>query len=141
MLIRRVSRLVCGALMLSACAVASAQERRQAGPPPYDRAKETTVTAVVRGVESSQPPQGPAQAILMVTYKDAPLAVFLGPDAWFKSQSVSFKEGAAVEVTGLQGARYNGNPAMMPRTIKVGTRVLELRDAEGNPKWGGAPAY
>lgn len=140
MLIRRVSGMVCGVLILSACTVAFAQERRQAGPQ-YDRAKEVTITAVVRSVETAQPPQGPAQAILMVTYKDAPLAVFLGPEAWFKAQSVSFKEGASVEVTGLQGARYNGNPAMMPRTIKVGTRVLELRDAEGNPKWSGAPGY
>lgn len=138
--IRRVSLVVCASLMAVVCAVVSAQERRHGGPP-YDRSTEKTITAVVRGVERAQPPQGPAQAILMVTANDAELAVFLGPEDWFKAQSVTFAPKSTVEITGLTGARFNGKPAMMPRLVKSGSRVLELRDADGVPKWGGVPVY
>lgn len=138
---RRLSFVVCALLMVLTVAMVSAQERRQAGGAPYDRSREETVTAVVRSVERLQPPQGPVQAILMVTYKDAALAVFLGPDEWFTAQAITFAPKSTVEITGLTGGRYNGTPAMMPRVIKSGTRVLELRDADGVPKWGGVPVY
>jgi hypothetical protein len=127
-------------LLVLTLAAVSAQERRQGGPP-YDRSKEQTVTAVVQGVERAQPPQGPAQAILMVSYQDAPLAVFLGPEEWFKAQAMTFAPKATVEITGLTGARFNGKAAIMPRLVKSGGRVLELRDADGVPKWGGLASY
>lgn len=115
--------------------VGSAQERRQGGPPPYNLANETTVRGVAIEVNEITPPSGAPQAILMMTVDNAPMGVFLGPAEWFNKQNFRVGAGANVEVVGLTGARFNGNPAVMPRTVKVGTRVLEIRDAKGVPVW------
>ncbi len=112
-----------------------AQERRQGGPPPYDLAAETTVTGIATEVETFTPPSGAPQSILMMTVDKTPTGVFLGPAEWFGRQNFRIEAGARVEVVGLTGARFNGNPAVMPRTIKVGTRVLEVRNAKGIPAW------
>lgn len=113
----------------------SAQERRQGGPPPYNFANETTVSGVAVEVTEITPPSGAPQAILMMTVDNAQMGVFLGPAEWFNRQNFRVGAGAKVEVVGLTGARFNGNPAVMPRTVKVGTRVLEVRDAKGIPAW------
>lgn len=114
---------------------AMAQERRQGGPPPYNLAAETTVIGLATEVNEITPPSGPPQSILMMTVDNAQMGVFLGPAEWFNRQNFRIEAGARVEVVGLTGARFNGNPAVMPRTVKVGTRVLEVRNAKGIPAW------
>lgn len=111
-----------------------AQERRQGGPPPYDPSKEVTVSGVVKGMETIEVPDG-KRSILVLTVNNENLGVLLGPETWFEKQGVRFAPGATVEVVGLTGYRYNGGSAMMPRTVKVGTKTLKLRDDAGKPLW------
>jgi len=122
------------ALALLATSV-GAQDRRQGGPPPYDPSKEVTVLGTVIGTETIEVPDG-TRLILMLTVNGAPLGVILGPEAWVLKQGVAFTKGAAAEVVGLTGYRYNSNPAMQSRSVKVGAKTLTVRDATGKPLWG-----
>lgn len=111
-----------------------AQERRQGGPPPYDPSKEVTVSGTVIGTETIDAPDG-TRLILMLTVDGGPMGVIKGPADWVEKQGVAFTRGARAEVVGLTGYKYNGNPAMNPRSIKVGAKTLTLRDATGKPLW------
>jgi hypothetical protein len=129
--IRNAAVIVLVVLMAPAMA---AQERRQGGPPPYDPSKEVTVMGVVKGMESVDVPDG-KRAILVLTVDNENLGVLLGPATWFEKQGMKFAPGAAVQVTGLTGYRYNGGSAIMPRLVKAGAKTLKLRDEAGKPLW------
>ncbi len=130
---RNMAALVALALLMTTSL--SAQERRQGGPPPYDPSSEVTVSGTVVGVETIEAGPGVKRVILTLTVDNAPLSVILGPDVWVEKQGVTFTKGATAQVVGLTGFRANGNPAMMPRTVKVGSKTLTLRDATGKPLW------
>ncbi len=120
------------ALALLVTVSVAAQERRQGGPPPYDPSKEVTVSGVVKGMETIEVTDG-RRSILVLTVNNENLAVLLGPEAWVQKQGVSFAPGATVQVVGLTG--YNGSAAIMPRTVKAGSKTLKLRDDAGKPLW------
>jgi hypothetical protein len=119
--------------------LAAGQERRQGGPPPYDPAKEVTVSAKVLGTETIEVPDGPAMLLLTIDLNGVPTNVIVAPVAWMAKQGVAFKAGDSVTVVGLTGYKANGKPAVMPRSVKAGTKTLTLRDAEGKPVWESRP--
>lgn len=121
-------------LALLVTASLAAQERRQGGPPPYDPANEVTVSGIVTSTETIEVGTD-KRRILMMTVQGAPMGVILGPDAWVERQGVPFEKGVTVHVTGLTGYKVNGNPALMPRSVKAGSKILTLRDGTGKPLW------
>ena len=129
---RNAATLLVLALMLTTCL--GAQERRSGGPPPYDPSQEVTVSGVVQGMETVEVSNG-RRSILVLTVNNEPLGILLGPEPWVQKQGVAFAAGASVQVVGLTGYRYPGGSAMMPRTVKVGSKTLTLRDATGKPLW------
>jgi hypothetical protein len=129
--IRNVAPVLALVLLTSSLA---AQERRQGGPAPYDPSREVTVSGVVKGMESIEVPDG-KRAILVLTVNNENVGILLGPEPWVQKQGVTFAPGAKVEVVGLTGFRFNGGSAVMPRTVKVGTKILTVRDAAGKPLW------
>ena len=133
MLKPRLLPLVTSLLVLSSAMIA--QERRQGGPPPYDPKREVTITGTVVGLETITPPDRPEQTILMLTVDDAPLAIFVGPSDWIAKQNFAFTKGASAQVVGMTGFRYDGKAAVTPRTVKIGTRTLVVRDEAGLPAW------
>ena len=130
---RRLASTVLVVTIITSLA-ALAQERRQAGPTPYNLANEKTMTAKVVGLDSTEPIPGREVTFLAVTVNGEPLSVFLPPPEWLKKQNFSFPAGATAEILGVTGYRLNGD-AVMPRKIKIGTRTLTLRDERGNPLW------
>ena len=122
------------ALALVVTSVVGAQERRAGGPPPYDLSQEVTVSGVVKGMETIEVPNG-KRSILVLTVNNESLGIILGPQEWVQKQGVAFAAGATVQVVGLTGYRYDGGPAMMPRTVKAGAKTLKLRDDAGKPLW------
>ena len=130
--IRQMASLFALALTMTTCL--GAQERRQGGPSPYDPSKEVTVSGVVKGMEAIEVADG-KRAILVLTVNNESLGIILGPEPWVQKQGVAFAAGASVQVVGLTGYRYNGGSAMMPRTVKVGSKTLTLRDTSGKPLW------
>ena len=126
------------AVLVVLTALVQAQERRAApasGQPPYNPAKETTVTGTVIGTEVIDPGDRPPMTVLMLTVNKTEFGVFLGPDSWVSKQNFAFTKGAAAQVTGMTGFRYKGLDAVTARTVKVGAKTLTLRDATGKAKW------
>jgi hypothetical protein len=124
------------ALALAVTSILGAQERRSGGPPPYDLSQEVTVSGVVKGMETIEIPDG-KRSILVLTVNNESLGIILGPEPWVQKQGVTFTPGASVQVVGLTGYRYQGGPAMMPRMVKAGSKMLTLRDETGKPLFGG----
>jgi hypothetical protein len=64
------------------------------------------------------------------------LDVHLGPTWFLQSEGVELAKGDAVETTGSlvdsEGATF-----LIARELKVGQKVLTLRDARGIPAWSG----
>ena len=131
----RVMSRVLPILMLLTVSVAGQEMRRQGGPPPYNPKAEVTVNGTVIGTETITPPDRPEQTILLLTVDNAKLAVVVGPTDWVTKQKFEFAKGAAAQVVGNKGFVYRGTEAVQPRTVKVGTRTLEVRDASGKPAW------
>ena len=131
----RVMSRVLPILMLLTVSVAGQEMRRQGGPPPYNPKAEVTVNGTVIGTETITPPDRPEQTILLLTVDNAKLAVFVGPTDWVTKQKFEFTKGAAAQVVGNTGFVYRGTEAIQPRTVKVGTRTLQVRDASGKPSW------
>lgn len=127
------------ALALALSAAASAQERRQGGDgsglPPYNLSTEVTVSGKVASTETAPTMSGGEMATVTVTVDGGPLHVLLGPPDFVKKQAFAITANATVQVTGMPGLRLNGEPAMIARTLKVGTRTMTLRDATGAPAW------
>ncbi len=96
-----------------------------------------TVTVVVQKVEMFTPKKGMAIGIhLTANLNDKLLDVHLGP-AWFiKNQELQILEGDELEVTGSI-ITYDGNEALIAKTIKLEDSTLTLRDDSGRPVWAG----
>ena len=121
------------AIVMTLPAVPSAQERRQAGPAPYDRSQEVTVKG--KAGRSYTVPGGNELTILAIEVDGKPLQLILAPADFIKKQKADLAAAATVEATGLPGGHVNGEPAMLVRTLKIGTRTVALRDESGKPLW------
>jgi hypothetical protein len=126
-------------LALVSSAGTQAQERRQGGGgsglPPYNTATEVTLSGKVASNGSSPTMSGQEFAMVTVTVDAGPLHVLLAPMDFMKKQGFTMADGAAVQITGMPGLRFQGEPAMLARQVKTGSRTLTLRDASGRPAW------
>jgi hypothetical protein len=128
------------ALALALSAAASAQERRQGGGngsglPPYNLSTEVTVSGKVASTETAPTMSGGEMATVTVTVDGGPIHVLLAPPDFIKKQAFAIAANAPIQITGMPGLRLNGEPAMIARTLKIGTRTMTLRDATGKPAW------
>jgi len=57
-------------------------------------------------------------------------SVYLGPTSYLKRKGFSFETGAKVSVTG-SNVTVKGRPLIMARELKLGDRLLSIRDAQG----------
>jgi hypothetical protein len=136
----RIARLVIPALALIAFGSLHAQERRSGGGgnglPPYNVAKERHVTGEVTGTGTTEMQDGSSMAVLNLKVDGGAFHVLLGPAGWVKAQGITFATGTSVVATGMaDGLKVMGEPAMIVREIKAGTKTVALRDATGTPAW------
>ncbi len=136
----RVTRIaVTLVLALAASLSLAAQEMRRGGGdglPPYNTAKETTVTGDITGTEVSAMPNGPEFLVLNVTANGQTLRVLVAPQDWLKEKGIAFTVGTRIEATGVgEGMHYKGDAAMMARQLKVGAKTIAVRAADGTPAW------
>ncbi len=62
--------------------------------------------------------------------------VHLGPSGFLAAKNFKFAKGDQVEVTGSK-VTFEGHDAIIAREVKMGGKVLTLRDAQGIPEWSG----
>jgi hypothetical protein len=127
------------ALVFGLTPLASAQEMRRAGGnglPPYNVAKESTITGQITGSELSPMPQGPSWLVLNVTVDGQAMHLFVGPEDWAREKGLAVAKGATIEATGVSdGMHFKGDAAMVVRQVKIGAKTMAVRAADGSPLW------
>jgi hypothetical protein len=104
----------------------------------YNPGTETTVTGTVQQVKtvSGRAGRGWGGLHLDVKTDSGTLDVHLGPAAFIAAKNFKFTKGDRVEVTGSK-VTYEGHEAIIAREVKMGSKVLTLRDTQGVPEWSG----
>ncbi len=135
------------AAMVIACAVPFAASQGMGGGMGsgrmYNPATETTVNGTVEKVTTISGRSGWSGTHLDLKTDSGTLDVHLGPSAYLSSKGFQFATNDQVEVTGSK-ATYQGHPALIAREVRMGGKVLTLRNAQGIPEWsrgqqGGGP--
>ncbi len=67
------------------------------------------------------------------THKET-VAVYLGPEDYFKAQNFPLAQEDKIEVKGSR-ITMSGQPVIIPNYIKKGDKTLNLWDAQGVPPW------
>lgn len=102
----------------------------------YNPATETTVKGTVDEVETITGRRGLGGTHLTLKAESGTFDVHLGPSAFLTEKNFKFAKGDQVEVTGSK-VTYQGHDAIVAREVKMGGKVLTLRDAQGIPEWSG----
>jgi len=127
------------ALVIGLTPLASAQEMRRGGGnglPPYNLAKEVTVSGSVTGTEASPMMQGPAFLVANVTVDGQTMHLLVAPEDWAKAQGITFAKGATIAATGVSdGMHFKGDAAMVVRQVEIGAKTMAVRAADGSPLW------
>jgi hypothetical protein len=150
---RIFSAALCAALLTSGLALAQAKPAtpgakpapgkpaagRPGGPPPYDKATETTIKGPIQEVKLVDTPSGVQGTHLMMKQGTQTIEVFAGPAPYFARQNITFTKGTAIEVLGSK-VQVQGVTALLAREIKMGGKTLKLRDESGQPAWARNPS-
>lgn len=104
----------------------------------YNPASETTVTGTVEEVKTvtRRGGRGWGGTHLDLKTDSGMFDVHLGPSGFLASKGFKFAKGDQVEVTGSK-VTFQGHDAIVARAVKVGGKVLTLRDPQGIPRWSG----
>lgn len=94
-----------------------------------------TITGKVVSVNPSS--RGGYQGVHLTVKTDKEtIAVHLGPKWYLDKQQMTFAPNDALEITGSR-VTVGGQTAIIAKTVKKGSQVLTLRDANGIPAWAG----
>ncbi len=130
------------AAILIACAVPLASSQGTGGSTGggrmYDPGTETTVNGTVEKVSTITGSSGWSGTHLDLKTDSGMLDVHLGPSAYLSSKGFQFANHDQVEVTGSKVV-YQGHPAIIAREVRMGDKVLTLRNAQGIPAWSRGP--
>jgi len=130
--------LIFAAVTVSTAPVAYSQmgAARGKGGRLYNPASETTVKGTVEEVKTISRGRGWGGTHLDLKTESGTFDVHLGPSGFLKKQNFKFAKGDQIEVTGSK-VKYQGHDAIIAREVKIGAKVLTLRDAQGIPEWSG----
>ena len=107
------------------------------GPQHYNPATETTVTGTVEDVTQAVGRRGWEGTHLNLKTDTGLYDVHVGPSSYLSAQKFTISNGEKLEVTGSK-TQMNGKDVLVARTITKDGKTLELRDAQGFPKWSNA---
>lgn len=100
----------------------------------YNPSTETTVSGTVEQVRVMSRGGGWGGTRLDLKTDSGVFEVHLGPSSYLTSKG--FTKGDKVEVTGSKQS-FQGHDALIAREVKMGSKVLTLRNAQGIPEWSG----
>lgn len=94
-----------------------------------------TITGQVVSVKSTGRGRYQGMHLTVKTDKET-IAVSLGPKQYLDQQKMTFAPNDTLEITGSR-VTLGGKPTIVAATVKKGSQVLTLRDANGIPAWAG----
>jgi sporulation protein YlmC with PRC-barrel domain len=102
----------------------------------FDAGKVTTVSGTIDSIGTFRPANNAIDGIrLQIKGDDGKIqTVQLGPRPYMDRQDIDFHYGDKVTVTGSTGD-INGRSVIIASKIQNGDKTVELRDAQGKPKW------
>lgn len=134
--------LTCGLAFAQGAPPAGPQPRAGgpgSGPPPYNKATETTIKGPIAEVKLVETPSGMKGTRLMMKQGQQTIEVYAGPEPFFSGQHVTFTKGTTIEVIGSK-VQVQGSPALVARQIKMGGKTIVIRDEAGKPAWAQKPS-
>lgn len=112
-------------------------ERNSAYNRMYDRNSVVEVKGEIVAVERIIPTTGMSAGFhLMINTGKETISVHLGPTWYIDSQNFELEVGQKVDIEGSQ-VLLNAQYVIIARKVEIGSRVLNLRDRNGIPKWSG----
>jgi hypothetical protein len=124
-------------LTLALSLAASATMLAQSGSIAYDRSNEVAVTGTLLHVVSLPAADGSVGVHFDLQTPNGLLNVHVGPAMFIGAGNFWFFADETITVIGSR-AVIDGNHAFIAKAVQKGSAVLQLRTAEGAPKW--APA-
>ncbi|MEW6127261.1 MAG: DNA-binding protein [Acidobacteriota bacterium] len=108
----------------------------QRGTPRYNPETETTIKGTVTEVKTVTERNRWGGIHLLVNTGSEMASLHLGPASYLTKQGYSFTKGDRVEAIGSR-IKDNESEALIVRELKIGSRTLTLRNAQGFPLWAG----
>jgi hypothetical protein len=102
----------------------------------YNPKTETTVSGTIEAVKTISHGGRGSGTHLDLKTESGIVDVRLGPTHYIASKGFHFAKGDKIEVTGSK-VTLQGQEAIIAREVKMGDKVLTLRDAQGIPEWSG----
>lgn len=107
----------------------------QRHPPAYNAASEVTVQGVVEDVKNFYcPVNGDEGTHLIIATSQGRVQVHVAPSKFLSGKQWQFFRGDEVEVVGTPIV-FQGNQALIARTIVRGNKEMALRRMDGKPLW------
>jgi sporulation protein YlmC with PRC-barrel domain len=102
----------------------------------FDASKIITASGTIESVGTFRPADNAIDGVrLQIKSDDGKTQIVqLGPRPYMDRQDIMFHYGDKVTVTGSQ-ADVNGRTVIITSKVQNGDKTLELRDAQGKPKW------
>ncbi len=102
----------------------------------FDASKITTVSGTIQSAGTFSPAANAIPGVrLQIKSDDGKThTVQLGPRPYVDQQGIDMRNGDQATVTGAQ-ADFNGRSVIIASKIESGGKTIELRDAQGKPKW------
>ncbi|PLX93831.1 MAG: DNA-binding protein [Desulfuromonas sp.] len=96
-----------------------------------------TISGVIRSIDRLAPRQGMSEGFtLSVTVQNRQVTVHLGPVWFLERQDLPLGVGDKVEINGSR-VKSKGKSFLIATRLSKRDQALELRDAQGFPRWSG----
>jgi len=129
----RIPQIVMGTAVLVLVILLFSRPRHRV--PVYSASNEQTVQGVVQDVqEFCCPISGGVGTHLLVKTDHGTLQVHIAPLRFLRNKKLSFSKGDQIEVVGSR-IIYNGQEALIARTVIRGDQTVAFREPNGKPMW------
>lgn len=103
----------------------------------FDPSKVETLSGEIVSVQRVRPMKGASEGVhLELKTERETISVHLGPAWYLENQDPQLQAKDQVEIVGSR-VQLNGKAALIASEVRKGEEVLELRDAQGAPRWCG----
>ncbi|MEJ2704976.1 MAG: hypothetical protein P8Z79_21270, partial [Sedimentisphaerales bacterium] len=102
----------------------------------FDPSKLTTVEGTIESVGTFYPENGstPGTSLNVKTKEGASVTVYAGPRNFALKKNIALTSGKNIRVTGCK-TTVNGKSVIIASQLKIGGKMLKLRDQQGKPEW------